>query len=189
MIQHGDSSESLPIFESCMNACRSRGLSFADIAQETSIQGHTPLYWTIIKSVYSNDGSESSAEYPWPSGPSTTNSPGDGLRSLFGILLSFPLKQSTYDDALQACLLTSSHATFLVLRSHNPAPAPSIPGYDLSTQDDEVEVTSGNDAEAALNGAFKVSVSLKHFQKRMRLLKEVPIEFIARGKLGELSSF
>ncbi len=170
IIQQGDSSDSIPIIQSCIDACRARGMSFVNIAQEPSVQGHTPLYWTIVKGVFS----DLKAGEP-------SSSSKDGLRTLFGVLLSFPLKTATYADAMQACLLTASHETFMIVKRHNPDPPPSIPSNDVSEYaDDDVSVTIG-DAEAALDGSFKVDVNIKHFQRRMRLLKEVPIEFIARG--------
>lgn len=178
IIQQGDSAYAIPIIQSCIDACEARGLSFASIVQEPSIQSHTPLYWTIVKNVYSANEDEPSSSDRKPN-----------LETLFDILLSFPLTLEAYADALQACLLTSSHSTFLRLRKYNPEPPLKIPGSDHQGDriEDTVLVTNGDDAEAALNGAFKVEITIKHFQKRMRVLKEILVEFIARGRMWQLS--
>ncbi|KAG9018982.1 hypothetical protein FRB90_007562 [Tulasnella sp. 427] len=178
IIQQGDSAYAIPIIQSCIDACQARGLSFANIVQEPSIQGHTPLYWTIVKNVYSAKDEPSSSSDSQPN-----------LETLFNILLSFPLTLEAYADALQACLLTSSHTTFLRLRTYNPEPPLRIPGNDAQDDhaEDTVVVTNGEDVEAALNGAFRVQINIKHFQKRMRILKEVVVEFIARGRMWQLS--
>ncbi|KAG8946218.1 hypothetical protein FRC04_011964 [Tulasnella sp. 424] len=178
IIQQGDSAYAIPIIQSCIDACEARGLSFANIVQERSIQGHTPLYWTIVKNVYS------AKEEPPSSSDRKPN-----LETLFDILLSFPLTLEAYADALQACLLTSSHSTFLRLRKYNPEPPLAIPGSDEQDDqsEDTIRVTNGDDAEAALNGAFRVQINIKHFQKRMRVLKEVTVDFIARGRMWQLS--
>lgn len=178
IIQQGDSAYAIPIIQSCIDACEARGLSFANIVQERSIQGHTPLYWTIVKNVYS------AKEEPPSSSDRKPN-----LETLFDILVSFPLTLEAYADALQACLLTSSHSTFLRLRKYNPEPPLAIPGSDEQDDqsEDTIRVTNGDDAEAALNGAFRVQINIKHFQKRMRVLKEVTVDFIARGRMWQLS--
>lgn len=179
IIQQGDSAYAIPIIQSCIDACEARGLSFANIVQERSIQGHTPLYWTIVKNVYS------AKEEPPSSSDRKPN-----LETLFDILVSFPLTLEAYADALQACLLTSSHSTFLRLRKYNPEPPLAIPGSDEQDDqsEDTIRVTNGDDAEAALNGAFRVQINIKHFQKRMRVLKEVTVDFIARGARSPCNS-
>lgn len=103
--------------------------------------------------------------------------------SLFDILVAFPLTRKTYADALQACLLTSSHETLLRLRPHNPDTGMEMLSDSDVNTDDAIVVTNGEEVEAVLNGAFRVDITIKDFQKRMRLSKEVSVEFIARGKV------
>lgn len=202
MIQQGDGQSSNAIIQCCIDACQSRGLSFESIAQERSIQGHTPLYWTIVKIASpSSQPSSSTSPAPTPSTPSTptpstsTSIPASDLDasralSVFDLLLSFPLTPDAYSDAIQACLLTSSHATFQLLLQHNPTPPPVIPGEEIeSIPPDAVEVFNGEDVEAAISGAFRVTVKLRDFQKRLRVLKEIGVDFVARGRMWRIKFF
>ncbi|KAG8896584.1 hypothetical protein FRB99_008824 [Tulasnella sp. 403] len=169
VIKQGDSANAVAIIQSCSDACRARGLSFESIVQEPSIQDHTPLYWVIVKGVYSKSEDAS---------PQTST---DGLSVLFDLLVSFPLTLATYEDAVQACLLTSSHETFVRLKRYNPSPQVRMLEDDTPDTEDTVTVVNGEDVEAVLNGAFRAEISIKNFQKRMRVFKEVSVEFIARG--------
>lgn len=65
-------------------------------------------------------------------------------------------------------------------------PIMRMPGDDEALASDalqdSVSVVNGDALEASLNGAFRVDINIRDFQKRMRLFGHVPIEFIARGE-------
>ncbi|KAG8965174.1 hypothetical protein FRC03_000881 [Tulasnella sp. 419] len=190
LVKQGNAPSSISILQSCAEACRSRGLSFESIVQEPGIQGHTPLYWAIIKSSFDSESSNHSAPSVTASDPAL---PPD--LSLIDALCSMPLKPETYADALQACMLTSSHHIFTYLKRHSPFFQESIltgdpTGSDI--QSDLVEVSNGDESmdaeESAMNGAFRVRIKMVEFQKRMRVLGSVRIEFVARGRIWALTS-
>jgi hypothetical protein len=177
-VKQGDTPGSVAILESCAEACRSRGLSFQQLVQESSIQGHTPLYWAIIN--------HSLAPPPVKLSGGSNNTV-----TLFDMLTSFPLNMGTYDDALQACISTSSHDAFLQLQKHDPALQDPTSGFDRTINEpafveDTVEVTNGVEQEAieesALSGAFLVNIVLQNFQRRMRIHGRIIIQFVARGE-------
>lgn len=107
--------------------------------------------------------------------------PGAG-GALLDALTTFPLTPATYADAIQACILTSAHSIYWRLRRHDTTPSRWMPGSDEIGTQDTIAVDNSDDAEGSINGAFRVRASFKKFQKRMNVLKEARINFIARGK-------
>ncbi|KAG6829359.1 hypothetical protein H0H87_011694 [Tephrocybe sp. NHM501043] len=154
------------ILESCADACAGYDLSLSSLLQEPSIEGHTPLYWAILKRP-----------------PDAEGSVPDLLTSL--ISYSTPLLPSTIADVRHACLLTSDQALFQRLRV-TPEFAP-MSGTDemllgARIPMDEVVVRNAPGDE----GAFSVDIEVVHFQKRMLVSKKIEVEFIARARMWRL---
>ncbi|KAJ7782042.1 hypothetical protein DFH07DRAFT_792413 [Mycena maculata] len=161
----------ISILKSCAEACASNGLSIADILQEKSVEGHTPLYWAIVKRPPES-----------PEEPEGT----DLLTTLLS--LSSPLTPATTSDVRLACLLTSDQALFQRLRSSPefaPLSATDEMLLDATIPPDDITVENVG-GEAGQEGAFVVEFSVVRFQKRMLVSKSVVLDFIARGRMWRL---
>jgi hypothetical protein len=152
---------SLSILESCAEACAANSLSLSTLLQEMSVEGHTPLYWAIVKRL--------------PDGDS-------GVPDLLTSLISFasPLNPETISDIRHACLLTSDQRLFQRLRM-SPEFSPlsgtdeMLLGGSIAPDDITVEDVPGDE------GSFFANFEIVHFQKRMLVSKHIELEFIARG--------
>jgi len=151
------------IFQSCAEACKARHIQFDAILQERSIEGHTPLYWAIIKHKSSDQ------------------------LGLLDLLLSFPLSADTRADASLACMLQSDNELFQRLQSSLGWRATARTGADEillgSSPDDSVTIQNVEGD----NGAFKAEFYMPEFQQRLRVSRTVQIEFIARERLWALT--
>ncbi|KAJ3561838.1 hypothetical protein NP233_g9949 [Leucocoprinus birnbaumii] len=161
------------ILQSCAEACTSHGLSFSSILQEKSIEGHTPLYWAIVKRR-----------------PDETQDADANVQDLLTALLSHsaPLTQSTMSDVRHACLVTSDQPLFQRLRQSPDFGAGSAVDellIGVTLPPDDVEVVNFPDDE----GSFAVNIGIMKFQKRMMIAKNITIEFIARTTKTQLPSF
>ncbi|THH29032.1 hypothetical protein EUX98_g5157 [Antrodiella citrinella] len=169
VVQNTDSdvSSSLSILESCSAACRARDIPFGTILQEKSVEGHSPLYWAIVKRPAAENA---------PHGP-------DLLSNLME--MAAPLTQATISEIRLACLDTSDQTLFQQLR-RSPAFAPLegtdqiLLGASVPPDDVDVEDIPGDE------GAFTVSFRIVAFQKRMRVTKHIDLEFIARSRIWRL---
>lgn len=140
--------------------------------QEKSIEGHTPLYWTIVKR---------------PVGAPID--PENATIGVIDLLLSFPLTQGTREDARQACLLNSDDELFQHLRRS--------PGFaDISGSDDMLNLgetlpdkVQVRNEVGTQTGNFAVSIEIADFQRRMRITKRTRVEFIARGRIWSLDFY
>ncbi|KAJ6619851.1 hypothetical protein B0H10DRAFT_1946423 [Mycena sp. CBHHK59/15] len=162
------------ILKSCADACTANGLSISAVLQENSVEGHTPLYWAIVKRP---------AE---PAEGEDTSSP-DLLTMLLS--LSTPLTPATTSDVRLACLLTSDQALFQRLRNSPefaPLSATDEILLDATIPPDDITVENVG-GEAGQEGAFIVDFTVVRFQKRMLVSKAVVLEFIARGRMWRLS--
>ncbi|KAJ6591481.1 hypothetical protein DFH09DRAFT_1358068 [Mycena vulgaris] len=162
----------ISILKSCADACATNGLSISTILQEKSLEGHTPLYWAIVKRP-----AESPEEQPGT----------DLLTTLLS--LSTPLTAATTSDIRLACLLTSDQALFQRLRNSPefaPLSATDEMLLDATMPPDDITVENVG-GEAGQDGAFVVDFSIVRFQKRMLVSKSVHLEFIARGRIWSLS--
>ncbi|KAJ7043692.1 hypothetical protein C8F04DRAFT_727201 [Mycena alexandri] len=161
----------ISILKSCADACTSNGMSINTILQEKSVEGHTPLYWAIVKRPAESHPEEPQAE--------------DLLTTL--LTLSTPLSAATMSDVRLACLLTSDQALFQRLRN-SPEFAPLSPTDEMlldatiPPDDITVENVSGGD-----EGAFIMDFAVVRFQKRMLVSKSVVLDFIARSRMWRLS--
>lgn len=169
--QHHNPTASVRILESCADACSSYSLSFSSLLQEKSIESHTPLYWAIVKRP-PDINEDSSAQIP----------------DLLTALLSYstPLTLGTISEVRLACLLTSDQLLFQRLRL-SPEFSPlsgtdeMLLGGTIPPDEISVEDIPGDE------GSFAVDFEIPHFQRRMNVSKEIVLEFIARGKLLDLS--
>ncbi|EPQ55394.1 hypothetical protein GLOTRDRAFT_76794 [Gloeophyllum trabeum ATCC 11539] len=166
------------ILESCADTCIMHDISFSLLLQEKSIEGHTPIYWAILKRP-----TRAAARTPSPMpGPSRS-------RDLTLTLLKFsaPLTESTKSEIRLACMLNSDDALFQRIRSSDIFSP--ITGTDqiLFGQGrgakDRVRVVHMTNDDAAFAAHFEVPL----FQKRMRVGGKVSLEFVAKGRLFRLS--
>ncbi|KAG6907926.1 hypothetical protein DXG01_006856 [Tephrocybe rancida] len=162
--QSRNSAASLAILESCAEACSGYDLALSAILQEKSIEGHTPMYWAIVKRP--PDGEEDGTAVP----------------DLLTALISYanPLDPKTISDIRHACLLTSDQALFQRLRM-SPEFSP-LSGTDemllgATIPPDEITVENVTGDE----GSFAVNLKIVHFQKRMLVSKRIELDFIARS--------
>ncbi|KAJ7170494.1 hypothetical protein C8R43DRAFT_1085457 [Mycena crocata] len=162
----------ISILKSCADACATNGLSISSILQEKSVEGHTPLYWAIVKRPVESPEEQEGT---------------DLLTTLLS--LSTPLTPATTSDIRLACLLTSDQALFQRLRNSPefaPLSATDEMLLDATIPPDEITVENVG-GEAGQEGAFVVDFSVVRFQKRMLVSKSVVLDFIARGRMWRLS--
>ena len=149
--------------QSCLEACQARGLSFEAILSEKFIEGHSPVYWVIVKRQ-----------------PTSADAVDDQV-SLLDIILSVPLNPTTRSEAYLACLMSSDQELFQRLRRTPGVQTPSVsaadelllgeaPGDQLSVENQEGD-----------NGEFRVYWKIAEFQKRVRALGGIGTEVVARS--------
>ncbi|KAH8103453.1 hypothetical protein BXZ70DRAFT_925716 [Cristinia sonorae] len=170
LVQNADSdmASSLAILESCSQACAAHGIPLSSVLQDKSIEGHSSIYWAIIKR---------------PSSQSARH----GSDLLNGILsFASPLTEVTIAEVRTACLDTSNQQLFQQLRksaAFAPLSGPEqiLLGTPVPPDDIEIDEVAGD------QGAFVAHLRVVAFQKRMRVAKHVHLEFIARGRIWRLS--
>ncbi|RPD57893.1 hypothetical protein L226DRAFT_540148 [Lentinus tigrinus ALCF2SS1-7] len=168
LVRGGDPNGVLAILDSCADACRSYDLSLSTILQERSAAGHTPLYWAIVNRAN-----------PSPSAQDITY-----LRAM--LVYAAPLSTATIDDVRLACLHSPNNTLFQCLR-RIPAFSPLSPQERLILNSnvpvDEVDMRD-TDANTM---SFSVDFKIPMFQKRIRIAEAVDLEFIAKGRMWQLS--
>lgn len=165
IVQNSDTDipSSISLLDNCSDACRAHNVAFSTVLQEKAIEGHSPIYWAIVKRPPVDCA---------PQGP-------DLLSSLLS--MAAPLTDATISEIRLACLDTSDQTLFSQLR-RSPAFAPLsgtdqiLLGASVPPDDIEVEDVPGDE------GAFIARFRIVAFQKRMRVTKHVHLDFIARGK-------
>ncbi|KAH9949313.1 hypothetical protein B0H21DRAFT_820304 [Amylocystis lapponica] len=165
LVKQPDLSGAPSILHSCAEACHAHGLSFPALLQEPAMEGHSPIYWAVIKRAADADGQDLVAAL---------------------LALAAPLSEDSLSEIRLACLQNSDNTLFQRLR-RSPAVAP-LTGTDelllgASVPPDAVDVQDVPGDE----GAFVVHIRIPVFQRRMRVSGEVNMEFIARGRLWALS--
>lgn len=172
LVREQNSPAALGILRSCADACSSHSLSLSSILQEKSVEGHTPLYWAIVKRA-----------------PDENHDDSTQIDDLLTSLLSFssPLSKDTIMELRHACLVTSDQALFQRLRlSPEFSPISGVDqmllGATLPPDDITVEDVPGDE------GSFAMNFVIVQFQKRMMVSREIVLEFIARGKYMCLST-
>ena len=158
VVKEPKTSASVSLLESCADACFANDLSFSEILQEPSIEGHPPIYWAIVKRPSPNDF------------------------ELVTSLMSYsaPLTVETMTEVRLACLHVGDQALFQCLwRSPEYG---ALSGTDrmllgVSSPPDTVDVEElpGQD------GPFAVRLNIVQLEKRMKVSGEVAFEFIARS--------
>lgn len=169
---HSSSPAASGILQSCAEACQSHSLSLSDILKERFIEGHSPLYWAIVK----RQEPETPEEPVYP----------DLLDTL--LKQSAPLEAGTVAELRQACIVTSDHAMFRrlsVLPQFTTTSAVDrvIRGTTIPPDDVTVELGAANE------GGFTVILHLFQFHKRMMLSQEISHEFIARSRYISFKPF
>ncbi|KAG6867231.1 hypothetical protein C0993_005380 [Termitomyces sp. T159_Od127] len=170
---HNQNRAALAILDSCAEACTGYDLTLSAILQVRSIEGHTPMYWAIVKRAPDDDDEEHGKTVP------------DLLTAL--ISYATPLSAATIADIRHACLLTSDQLLFQRLRM-SPEFAP-LSGTDemlLGASIPPDAITVENVVGGGDEGAFSVYFEVALFQKRMRVSKSVQLDFIARARMWRL---
>ncbi|KAH9922096.1 uncharacterized protein B0H18DRAFT_1121113 [Fomitopsis serialis] len=158
------------VLKGCTDACRVYGLSLAALLQEPSIEGHTPIYWAVVKC---------------GPGPQTTFT-----HELLATFLSCaaPLTETALADIRLACLENPDQELFQWIR-RSRAMTPLFGAAEVlfsgAVPEDEVFVEELPGENDMFVGHFRILM----FQKRMRVLKHVGLEFIARGRLWGLQVY
>lgn len=153
-------SPSQSVLQSCADACSSHSLMFSEVLQKKSIEGHIPLYWAVLNRPHDSD------EF-------------DLISNL--LYFSSPLTPSSISEIRHACLARGDQALFQRLRL-SPEFAPlsgtdeMLLGGSMPPDNITVETSSSDDV------SFVAHCEIAHFQKRMRVSKEVVLEFIARSE-------
>ncbi|KAF8839830.1 hypothetical protein BDN67DRAFT_709907 [Paxillus ammoniavirescens] len=174
MLPPSDSSAGAPpnpdkVLASAAESCAKHKLSLSTILQGLSIAEHSPMYWAVV----------------------------DYREELLVALLKYsrPLLAHTISDIRRACLISSNQALFHALRVRRP-PFHGTDGLQLrslhATSDtlllgarpaDEIHVEQSSD------GAFIATFDIIFWQRRMRAVGKVTIEFIASGRIWSITFF
>ncbi|KAJ7057958.1 hypothetical protein C8F01DRAFT_1027363 [Mycena amicta] len=171
-----DSNEScVGILDSCSEACAQNGINMPNLLQQAYIQGHTPLYWAIVKR---------------PADPSEAHRPSSEaeLPPLVRALLAYsaPLTSATVTEIRLACLHTCDQWLFQCLRCSPDFPAlphkdQLLLGVQVPPDTIEIQVPSKHDAP------FTITFAFADFQKRMRVTHEVKLDFISHSRIWEIA--
>ncbi|KAK1219868.1 hypothetical protein PQX77_017391 [Marasmius sp. AFHP31] len=168
------------IIESCYDACQKQsagGTTLWEMLNDKFIEGHTPMYWTMI----------SRTTQSTPSSPKGNEPP---VSPLFTVLLSYasPLSPIARSDIETACMEMSDHALYTYLKFH-PDYAPGLSlksqmvfGTNILAIPDEVKVFNLPD-----DRGFKVELRIVQFVKRIRVSGSAGVTFIARERLWILA--
>lgn len=150
------------ILASCAQSCSAKNLSLSTLLQEPAVAGHTAIYWAIV----------------------------NYRPSLLDALLrhSSPLTPATQSEMRKACLVASNQALFQNLRLSAGLCASGLrsatDGLLLGQRPpDDVRIEEGPD------GAFAATLDIALWQKRIRAVGIVSVEFIASGRIFALTFF
>lgn len=151
------------ILHSCHEVSRAYHLSFSSLLQERCIEGHSALYWAVIKRV---KGTELRTDLD---------------TDVLGSFLTYgaPLSPTALSEIRLACLQTADQVLFQQLRQTSIfAPLSGKDDMLLSSSSarDDVYVE-----DVASEDAFAVRFRVPLFQQRLRVSKRISMEFIARG--------
>lgn len=157
----------------CARACERGGLDFSTVLQETSIEGHPPIYWAII-----NRDVTSGSRSLEPD-------------SLVAAILTAcrPLSPASLDDIRVACTMASDNVLLQELFRLIP------PLLHISTRDalllSPVNEEDRVDVEEKRNGtgSWVALIKIPRFRLRMRVCGSVSVEFIASGAFCFCSLF
>ncbi|KAI0323699.1 hypothetical protein GY45DRAFT_1332340 [Cubamyces sp. BRFM 1775] len=185
LVKQTDAQSALGVLESCADACRAHGVPFSALLQERSIEGHSPLYWSVV-SRSPSPGTSSSAQ----TSRSTSRGSSEQEQERDALVVALlehaaPLSDTAVDEVRHACLRACDHRFFQRLR-RLPAFVPLSVADEIvlggTTPVDEVEVEGVPGDEAG----FVVRFRIPSFQRRMRVAQGVVLEFIAKGRIWSL---
>lgn len=150
------------ILASCAQSCSAKNLSLSTLLQEPAVAGHTAIYWAIV----------------------------NYRPTLLDALLrhSSPLTPATQSEMRKACLVASNQELFQNLRLSAGLCASGLrsatDGLLLGQRPpDDVRIEEGPD------GAFAATLDIALWQKRIRAVGSVSVEFIASGRIFALTFF
>ncbi|KAJ7270737.1 hypothetical protein B0H12DRAFT_778835 [Mycena haematopus] len=162
------------ILESCSEVCSAQSVNLSALLQHPYIEGHTPLYWAIVKRPL--DESEPPASFELP----------PLIRSL--LAYSAPLEKSTVKDIQLACLHNCDQWLYQSLRL--------CPDFEALSHKDQlllgVQVppdTVSVGAPARHDAPFTVEFEFAQFQKRMRVSQQVHLDFISHARMWHIEFF
>ncbi|KAJ6478622.1 hypothetical protein C8R47DRAFT_1139064 [Mycena vitilis] len=163
--------DSAAILGSCSQVCAHHAVNLPSLLQEKYIEGHTPLYWAIVKR------------------PVDESEPHE-LPPLIAALLAFsaPITKSTIKDIRLACLHNCDQWLYQSLRlcpDFHALPHKSQLLLGMQVPPDTITVGPA----ARHDAPFTVDFELAQFQKRMRVAQEVKIELISHARMWEISFF
>ncbi|KAJ7042811.1 hypothetical protein C8F04DRAFT_993059 [Mycena alexandri] len=161
------------ILESCSEACATHSINMSSLLQQPYIEGHTPLYWAIVKRP--TDESEAASE-------------AFELPPLIGALLTYsaPLKHTTIREARLACLHICDQWLYQSLRLYFGALVDKdrlLLGVDVPPDKITVGIAARHDAP------FTVDFEIPDFQKRMRVSRDANISFISHARMWKIQFF
>ncbi|KAG2113934.1 uncharacterized protein F5147DRAFT_680626 [Suillus discolor] len=150
------------ILASCFKTCSTKNLSLSTLLQEPHIAGHTAIYWAIVN--YNPSLLDALLKY------------------------AYPLTPTTLSEMRKACLVASNQPLFQNLR-HSVGLCAS--GLRSATDrlllgrcpPDDVRIEEGP------NGTFAATLDITMWQKRIRAVGSVSVEFIASGHIFALTFF
>ncbi|TFK50735.1 hypothetical protein OE88DRAFT_1659768 [Heliocybe sulcata] len=201
------------VLESCADTSIVHDISFSSLLQEKSIEGHTPIYWAILKRPTPRHSTRRSHSKSRAAGSSSSiytafdeeadgTSRGPGRALVFNLLkFSAPLTEATKSEIRLACMLNSDDALFQCIRS--TAVFAPVVGTDqilfgagmLGAVDalselargigskDRVRAVHMTDDDTALAAHFEVPL----FQKRMSVGGRIPLDFVGKGRIFRLT--
>ncbi|KAJ7660442.1 hypothetical protein B0H17DRAFT_1212623 [Mycena rosella] len=158
----------LALLDACAQLSKLYEMDFSLLLQKRSIHDHSVLYWAIVNS-------------PWP------------LRAPFDLVAavlaqSAPLAPKTIREARLACVSLRNQEMFQFLRM--------CPEFGALFSDDRFILGAAVPPEEivveTMEGPmqpFSVRFRIPLYEKRMLLSREIKLEFIARGRLWQLTFF
>lgn len=165
LVERPDAAGAPGVLGACEGLCKSGGQALPALLRERSIEGHTPLYWAIVKFAGARGGGAAGATW---------------LLSALAAHVR-PLEGDARSDARLACVEAADNAVYQVLRG--------IPGFvELSGADrvlfgeqglepiDTVEVREDPDVPE-----FVATFECPLFMQRTRAGRQLQCEFLAKG--------
>ncbi|ESK86120.1 hypothetical protein Moror_9310 [Moniliophthora roreri MCA 2997] len=167
-----DAKTAKTVLQNCAQACERQGIPFSSLFQDWHIAGHTPIYWAIVNK---------------PRRGSTSTSLVQDSESLLTTILNFagPLKSRTAEEVRRACLIVSDDTLFQRLRISRGFTRLSDTDRMLlgGSVPDKVQVL---DVVSQDGKVFVVDLQVMQFQKRMKISKDISVEFIAKNRMWRL---
>ncbi|KAG1862678.1 hypothetical protein F4604DRAFT_1957370 [Suillus subluteus] len=132
---------------------------FSDFLQTLNIEGHTALYWAIVNE----------------------------RREAFTALLKFTPELSSVcsSDLRLACMITNDQALFAQLNLGDTNPKDGPLRRSLGCPPDDVQVHSG---DGLGENHFVAHFRIRKFQKRIRIIRDLSVEFVAEGRIWSLKT-